>query len=110
MKKLTDYASGNFLKAVNVNSDKDEFAVVNVEETKGKDKSGKEYEVLRLSLQRNEVDFDFDLNKTNINFLVNKGYIDPLTLVGKRICFKKALVRNPMTNVEVEGLRICDIK
>lgn len=109
MKKLTEWASGNFLKAVNVESEKDAFVVVNADETKAKDKQGKEYEVLRLTLQKNEIEYDFDLNKTNIKFLVTKGYIEPMTLVGKKLFFKKALVRNPQTNVEVEGLRICDI-
>lgn len=111
MKKLTEYASGNFLKANNVESDKDEFIVTDVEEGKGKDKAkGTEYDVLRLTLERNNQEYDFDLNKTNIKFLVSKGYVEPLTLVGKKICFKKALVRNPVTNMEVEGLRICDVK
>lgn len=110
MKKLTEYASGNFLKAINVNSDKDEYVITNAEETKAKDKSGKEYEVLRLTVQREEIEYEFDLNKTNIKFLVNKGFIEPLTLVGKKLSFKKALVRNPQTNMEVESLRISDIK
>lgn len=110
MKKLTEYASGNFLKAINVNSDKDEYVITSAEETKSKDKAGKEYEVLRLTVQRDEIEYDFDLNKTNIKFLVSKGFVEPLTLVGKKLCFKKALVRNPQTNMEVESLRISDIK
>ena len=110
MKKLTEYASGNFLKAVNVTSEKDEFAITDVEETKGKDKQGKEYEVLRLTLINNGTEYEFDLNKTNIKFLVTKGYIEPTNLIGKKICFRKALVRNPQTNQEVEGLRIYDVK
>jgi tmRNA-binding protein len=110
MKKLTEYASGNFLKAVNVSSEKDAFIVTNAEETKAKDKTGKEYEVLRLTLENNSVEYEFDLNKTNIKFLVSKGFVEPMTLVSKKLFFKKALVRNPNTNMEVEGLRICDVQ
>ena len=108
MKKLTEYG-GNFLKANNVTSEKDIFVVTEVQETKAKDKTGKEYDVLRMTLEKDGIEFDFDLNKTNIKFLVTKGFIEPMTLVGKKISFKKALVRNPQTNTEVEGLRICDI-
>lgn len=106
MKKLTEYASGNFLKAVNIESDKDAFVVTNAEEVKATD--GRE--ALRLTLERNGIEYEFDLNKTNIKFLVTKGYIEPMTLVSKKLYFKKALVRNPKTNMEVEGLRICDVQ
>lgn len=109
MKKLTEYASGNFLKAVNVPSENDLFPITDIEEAKGKDKAGKEYDVMRLTLQHGETEYDFDLNKTNAKFLVNKGFIEPTALIGKKLRFKKALVRNPNTNVEVEGLRICDV-
>ena len=110
MKKLTEYASGNFLKAINVKDEKESFLIVAVEEPKRKDKTGKEYEALCFTVEKDGTEFDFDVNKTNAKFLVNKGYDDPLTLVGKKIYFKKALVRNPNTNMEVEGLRICDVQ
>lgn len=105
MKKLSDYASGNFIKPLNVSSEKDQFEVTSAEETKAND--GRE--VLRLTLVNGTNEFDFDVNKTNASFLVGKGFDDPLSLVGKKLCFKKALVRNPKTNVEVEGLRICNV-
>lgn len=107
MKKLTEYASGNFLKAINVQSDKDEFLITEVEETK---REGTDEDVLRLTLTNNGIEFEFDMNKTNTKFLVSKGFVEPLTLINKRLCFRKALVRNPKTNIEVEGLRICEIK
>lgn len=106
MKKLTEYASGTFLKAVNVSSEKEAFTVTDAEEVKSND--GRE--VLRLSLENNGLEYEFDLNKTNIKFLVGKGFIEPLTLVSKKLYFKKALVRNPKTQMEVEGLRIFDIQ
>lgn len=110
MKKLTEYSNGNFLKAVNVSSDKEAYIITDVQETKAKDKMQKEYDVLRITLECNSMEYDFDLNKTNIKFLVAKGYIDPMTLMGKKLFFKKALVRNPTTNLEVESLRISDIQ
>lgn len=107
MRKLSEYASGSFLKAINVQSERDEFVVTDVIETK---REGTNEDVLRLTLEQGEQEFDFDLNKTNAKFLVTKGYTEPLTLVGKKLSFKKALVRNPKTNTEVEGLRICEVK
>ena len=105
MKKLTDYG-GSFLKAINVVSDTDLFLITNVAEVQEEDRTP-----LRLSLKANETaEFDFDLNQTNIKFLVSKGYIEAESLKGHSISFKKVLVRNPKTNMEVEGLRICDIQ
>jgi hypothetical protein len=72
--------------------------------------NGNVQEKLRATVERNGIEYDFDLNKTNIKFLVALTYVEPLTLVGKKIYFKKALVRNPKTNVEVEGLRICKVE
>jgi hypothetical protein len=104
MKKLTDYG-GAFLKADNVMSETDEFEVTDVKEVEETDRTA-----LTLSLKRGEATFDFDLNQTNIKFLVSKGYVEAETLKTHKICFKKVLVRNPKTNMEVEGLRICEIK
>lgn len=105
MKKLNEYASGDFLKAVNVHDDKEAFVITSVSEEKQNDR-----EVIRLSLQKGTLEYDFDLNKTNLSFLINAGYSDPLELVSHKLYFKKALVRNPKTNAEVEGLRICKIE
>ena len=109
MKKLSEYASGNFLKAINVKDEKEEFLIDHVEEADSQDKKST---VLRLTLKNPEgTEFEFDLNKTNAQFLVTKGYTDnPLLLVGRKLAFKKVLVRNPSTNREVDSLRISDIK
>lgn len=109
MKKLTEYASGNFLKAIDVKSENDAFVVINAEEIKRKDKVGKEYEAMCLTVERDGIEHDLDLNKTNAKWLVDKGFEDAMALVGKKLYFKKALVRNPQTGLEVEGLRICRI-
>ena len=109
MKNLSEYASGNFLKAINVQSEKEEFMIDLVEEIESQ---YKKETVLRLTLKNPEgAEFNFDLNKTNAKFLVTKGYDkNPLLLVGHKLSFKKVLVRNPNTNREEEGLRISDIK
>lgn len=104
MKKLTDYG-GSFLKAANVLSDTELFEITNVAEVKEEDRTA-----LRISLKKGEAEFDFDLNQTNIKFLVTEGYVEAPTLKGHKIAFKKVLVRNPKTNMEVEGLRICAIE
>ena len=104
MKKLTDYG-GSFIKAANVENDKDAFEIVAVAEVEETDRTA-----LRLSLVKGASTYDFDLNQTNIKFLVSKGYVEAEKLTGHKICFKKVLVRNPKTNMEVEGLRICDVQ
>ena len=98
------FISGNFLKAVDVDSQEDAYACVGVELV-DRDGVGQ----VRLNLQRNEKDADFDLNKTNAKKLKELGIETPKNVIGKKIYFKKVLVRNPQTNAEVEGLRILKI-
>lgn len=106
MKKMSEYASGNFLKATHVKSEQEEFLVIDVEEVEANDK-----EVLRLTLTNgNGIEYSFDLNKTNARTLANRGFEHPETLNGKRICFRKVFVNNPTTKLEVESLRIADVK
>ena len=104
MKKLTDYG-GSFLKAANVLNDTELFEVTNIAEVKEDDRTA-----LRVTLKKGEAEFDFDLNQTNIKFLVSKGYVEAESVKGHKLAFKKVLVRNPKTNMEVEGLRICDVQ
>ena len=104
MKKLTDYG-GTFLKASNVVNETELFEITNIAEVKEEDRTA-----LRVSLKKGEAEFDFDLNQTNIKFLTSKGYVEAPSVVGHSISFKKVLVRNPKTNMEVEGLRICNIQ
>lgn len=99
-----DYISGNFLKAINVDSENDGFVVVQIENV-----TEKEIKKIRLNLERNGKEFDFDLNKTNASKLKELGIATPREVIGKVIFFKKALVRNPTTNKEVDGLRIYKI-
>lgn len=105
MKKLNEYVTGDFLKAVNVDSEKEAFVVISVEDAKQNEK-----EVVRLTLENSGREFDFDLNKTNLIFLINSKIEHPQELIGRKLYFKKALVRNPKTNLEVEGLRISKVE
>lgn len=98
-----DFISGNFLKAANVNSEEEEFVVTEVSQGSDPDGQGKR---VRLHLERNNQSFDFDVNKTNALKLKELGIASPKGLIGKKLSFKKVLVRNPKTNTEVDGLRI----
>lgn len=101
-----DFVSGTFLKPINVDSEKDAFVVIGVEIFQRDDGTSSP----RLTLERNAISFEFDLNKTNAVFLKNNGVANPKLVVGKKLYFKKALVRNPKTNQEVEGLRISRVE
>ena len=100
-----DYVSGTFLKPINIDSDKDAFKVVKVSIFNADDGTSRP----RLTVERNGKEFDFDLNKINSKFLKNEGIENPNKLLGKKLYFKKALVRNPKTQQEVEGLRISKV-
>ena len=101
-----DFVSGTFLKPINVDSERDIFVVIGVELFNAEDGTSRP----RLTLERNGKEFDFDLNKTNSVFLKNNGIANPKQLIGKKLNFKKALVHNPKTNQEVEGLRISKVE
>lgn len=100
-----NFVSGTFLKPINVNNDKEAFVVIGVAIFEAEDGTQRP----RLTLERNEKEFEFDLNKTNAVFLKNSGIGSPKELIGKKIYFKKVLVRNPKTNQEVESLRILKV-
>lgn len=101
-----DFVSGTFLKPINVDSEKDAFVVIAIDVFERNDGTSNP----RLTLERNTKEFEFDLNKTNAVFLKNNGIASPKQVVGKKLYFKKALVRNPKTNQEVEGLRISKVE
>ena len=105
-----EYVSGNFLKPVNVQSENDAFICIAIIETEQKNKQGNTIKRPRLTLERNENEWDFDLNKTNSQKCVELGITKPTDLVGKKLYFKKALARNPDTNKEVDALRISKIE
>ncbi len=100
-----DFVSGNFLKAADVEDEQDAYACVNVQQILRDEKPQ-----VRLILERAEKESVFDLNKTNARKLKELGMDTPKECIGKKIYFKKVLVRNPTTNLEVDGLRIYKIE
>lgn len=93
--------TGSFLKATDVSSENDAFVCVGVDLEENEDKPR-----LILSLERNQIAYKFDVNRTNASKFKELGILSPRNLIGKKIYFKKVLVRNPQTNKEVDGLRI----
>jgi hypothetical protein len=100
-----DFVNGTFLKAINIRSPEDGYICIHITKIiEGETKR------LRLTLEREEQEYEFDLNKTNAKKTVELGIKKPSDLLEKKLFFKKVLVRNPKTNQEVEGLRIWKIE
>lgn len=100
-----DFTGSKFLKADEVDNENDAYAVIDI--TIHEEEDNKR---LRLSLQREQKEWVFDLNKTNSSFIQNTGVPNPKDLVGKKIYFRKVLVNNPQTKSEVESLRVCKVE
>lgn len=105
------YLSGNFLKAINVSGENHAFVCTDVGtfERKPTTPDAEVVKGIRLTLESNGQEYDFDLNKTNAKKIKDLGVAAPKDCLGKTFFFKKALVRSPKTNQEVEGLRIYKI-
>lgn len=98
-----DKFTSNFIKASDVSNESEAYVCISVEQTDD------DQPKVRLTLERGEREFIFDLNKTNINNLKDLKVESPKKLIGKKIYFKKVLARNPNTNKEVDSLRIYKI-
>jgi hypothetical protein len=98
------YIGGNFLKAENVKDENQVFICTKIEDVESDGRSR-----IRLTLESDGVEWDFDLNVTNAKKL-KEVYDHPLKAIGCQIFFKKVLVTNPQTKKEVESLRIHNIK
>lgn len=98
-----DFTGTQWLKADNVENENMAYAVVSVE------LEDKEEPRPLLTIERKEQSYKFTLNITNANKCKELGVKHPQDLVGKKIYFKKVLVRDPSSNKEVEGLRIYQI-
>jgi len=100
------FCGANFLKVDNVKDENDAFVVLEIGEYQGElDNSPKP----RLTLGHGDDSYTFDMNVTNANFCKNAGIKTPKNLLGKKMFFKKVLVRSPSKNKEVESLRISKI-
>lgn len=100
------FCGSNFLKTIHVENERDAFVVIGVEVFKDDENSEKP----RLTLEKKDGSYLFDLNVTNANFCKNSGIKSPKELIGKKIFFKKVLVNSPKTKKEVESLRILRIE
>jgi len=93
---------GEYLKAIDVVSDKDEYAVVGVS---SKTEEGKG-EVLHLELERGGYKKLFGCNKTNTYAVQAQCPSSPKDVIGRIVTFNKAKVNNPKTGELVDGLRL----
>lgn len=97
-----DAFGGTFLKAQDVKGTDEAYIVVNVstiQNASGKDK-------VRLSLERNGLKKDLDLNLSNIGRIKALGVNSPKELMGKKLYFEKVMARSPQTGLDVSSLRV----
>ena len=97
------FLGSNFLCADDVQGEDHEFICVGID-------LDRENQRPMLDLESGAIKTKWSLNVTNATFVKNAGIKSPKNLIGKKITFKKVLVRNPQTKKEVEGLRIKEIK
>lgn len=100
-----EFTGSNFLKAIDVSSEEEQFVCSKVEMFTDDSNQKKP----RIELESDGKTWTFDLNKTNSKKIDELGVKSPRALIGKIIQFRKVLVRNPKTNQEVDGLRISKI-
>lgn len=95
---------GEWLKAIDVLNNTDEYVIVGVD---SKFEEGKG-EVLHLTVEREGTQKKFGCNKTN-TYAIQVSYPEkPEDVIGKVITFNKVKVNKPGTNPpqEVDGLRL----
>ncbi len=104
MEKTDTWAAfgSEYLKAIEVASDTDEYAIVGVE---SRDEEGKGT-VLILKLQREGVEKIFGCNKTNLYAVQQECVTNPKQSIGRIVTFYKVKVTNPSTKQIVDGLRL----
>ncbi len=97
MEKTDNWKSfgGKYLKAEDVTSDTDQYAIVNVS---SENENGKE--TLILHLERDEVEKLFGCNATNETTVRANCPESPKSAIGKVVTFNKVKVTNPMTKQE----------
>lgn len=102
MEKTDNWAAfgSEYLKAIEVENDTDEYAIVGVD---SREENGKT--TLILKLQRNEIEKIFGCNATNL-YAIQSECNSPKEAVGRIITFNKVKVTNPQTKQIVDGLRL----
>ena len=103
MEKTDTWAAfgSEYLKAIEVENDTDEYAIVGVD---SKDEEGKT--TLILKLQREELNKIFGCNKTNLYAVQQECPINAKEAIGRIVTFNKVKVTNPSTKQIVDGLRL----
>ena len=103
MSKTDTWAAfgSEYLKAIEVENDTDEYAIVGVD---SKDEEGKT--TLILKLQREELNKIFGCNKTNLYAVQQECPINAKEAIGRIVTFNKVKVTNPSTKQIVDGLRL----
>jgi len=103
MEKTDTWAAfgSEYLKAIDVLSDTDEYAVVAVS---SREENGRA--VLHLTLEKDGSEKLFGCNKTNTYAVQVECPNSPKDVIGRVVTFNKAQVNNPKTGELVDGLRI----
>lgn len=94
-----------YLKAIDVLKDTDEYAIVDVS-SKDENRNGKNETVLHLTIERNESKKLFGCNKTNSYTVQCECPNSPKDAIGRIVTFNKVDVQKPGTDEMVKGLRI----
>jgi len=107
MEKTDTWAAfgSEYLKAIDVLNDTDEYAIVGVS-SKEENRNGKKEDVLHLELERGDLKKLFGCNKTNSYAVQVACPNSPKDAIGKIITFNKVPVQKPGTDEIVDGLRI----
>ena len=109
MEKTDNWAAfgGEYIKAIDVLSDTDEYVIVDVS-SKEETRNNKTEEVLHLTIERGEFRKLFGCNKTNTYAIQEECVNSPKEAIGRIITFNKVQVTKPGTNPPeiVDGLRI----
>ncbi len=94
-----------YIKADDVTSDKDEYAITGVD---SENEDGKE--TLIYTIQRDEISKLFGCNATNEKTVREECPEGPEQAIGRKITFNKVEATNPQTHEIVDGLRIKFVK
>jgi len=90
-----------YLKAIEVESKDDEYAIVGYE---SREENGKT--TLVLNLERGDIKKVFGCNQTNLYAVQAECPNKPSEVIGRIVTFNKVQVQNPSTKQTVDGLRL----
>ena len=98
-----------YLKAIDVLENTDEYVIVNVS-SKEETRNNVKKDVLHLHLERNGNEKLFGCNATNTYAVQEAFPTGPKDAIGSKIKFNKVKVQKPGTDEIVNGLRLVFIK